>query len=88
MQAAAGGGHLAVVNRLLEYNANLNAHPSVSGQTALQGAAEGGYVHIVNRLIELGADVNEGPAEFGGLTALQAAAGGRHLDICEYTPGL
>jgi hypothetical protein len=45
LQAAAGGGHEAIVERLIEENADVNADPStLSGRTALQAAAGGGAI--------------------------------------------
>ncbi|KAG4441742.1 hypothetical protein IFR05_002785 [Cadophora sp. M221] len=59
LQAAAGGGHLAVVHRLLQEKAEVNAPPAISvGRTALQAAAEGGYLAVVDRLLQENADVN------------------------------
>ena len=44
MQAAVEGGHLAVIERLLEEKAEVNAAAAsdYGGRTALQAAAEGG----------------------------------------------
>jgi ankyrin repeat protein len=49
LQAAAKGGHLEVVQRLLNANANVNtiATQEFGAQTALQAAAEGGYLAVV-----------------------------------------
>jgi ankyrin repeat protein len=50
LQAAAGGGHLAVVERLLQERADVNAAAAHSGgRTALQAAAEGGHLAVVER---------------------------------------
>ncbi|KAI9856126.1 MAG: hypothetical protein M1813_009244 [Trichoglossum hirsutum] len=83
LQAAAGGGHLDVVERLLEAKANVNAATADGGgRTALRAAAEGDHLDVVERLLEAKADVNAAAAD-GGRTALQAAAGGGHLDVVE-----
>jgi Ankyrin repeats (3 copies) len=84
LQAAAGGGHLEVVERLLAAKADVNAAPAEHyGRTALQAAAEGGHLEVVERLLAAKADVNAAPAIGGGRTALQAAAGGGHLEVVE-----
>jgi Ankyrin repeats (3 copies) len=79
---AAGGGHLDVVQRLLDSKADVNAAAEYGGWTALQAAAEGGHLDVVQRLLDAKADVNA-PAEYGGWTALQAAAEGGHLDVVQ-----
>ncbi|MCJ1239019.1 hypothetical protein MMC14_007012, partial [Varicellaria rhodocarpa] len=58
LQAAAGGGHLEVVERLLAATANVNAAAAYNGRTALQAAAEGGYLEVVERLLAADANVN------------------------------
>ncbi|KAJ5801264.1 uncharacterized protein N7518_003332 [Penicillium psychrosexuale] len=84
LQAAAQGGHLQVVERLLAATANVNA-PAVeeNGRTALQAAAEGGHLQVVERLLAAKADVNTPAGEINGRTALQAAAQGGHLEVVE-----
>jgi ankyrin repeat protein len=48
---AAEKGHLAVVERMLEQNANVNATAEdYRGRTALQAAAEAGHLAIVELL--------------------------------------
>ena len=56
-QAAAEGGHLAVVERLLQQKAHVNAAAAgkYGGRTALQAAAEGGHLAVVERLRVAGA---------------------------------
>jgi ankyrin repeat protein len=84
LQAAAQGGHLDVVERLLATKANVNAPAADrSGRTALQAAAEGGHLDVVERLLVAKADVNAPAVYFSGRTALQAAAEGGHLDMVE-----
>ncbi|KAK5271140.1 hypothetical protein LTR40_014012, partial [Exophiala xenobiotica] len=52
LQAAASGGHLEVVDRLLTAKADVNAAPAESGgRTSLQAAAEGGHLEVVDRLL-------------------------------------
>ena len=75
LQAASGGGHLEVVERLLAAGADVNAAAAFDGgPTALQAASEGGYLDVVERLLAAGADANAAAAG-SGLTALQAASG-------------
>ncbi|KAL8753875.1 MAG: hypothetical protein Q9199_004740 [Rusavskia elegans] len=84
LQSAALGGHLAVVEILLQAKADVNAAASYSGgRTALQSASWGGYLAVVERLLQAKADVNAAPADDFGITALEAAAGGGHLAVVE-----
>ena len=55
LQAAAGGGHLDVVERLLAAGADVNAAAAHGGRTALQAAAGGGHLDVVERLRQAGA---------------------------------
>lgn len=56
LQAASGGGHIKVVERLLDAGANVNAATAESEvQTALQAASGGGHIEVVERLIDTGA---------------------------------
>ncbi|KAK2065488.1 hypothetical protein LY76DRAFT_611434 [Colletotrichum caudatum] len=64
LQAASGGGHIEVVERLLSAGADVNADPSsMNGRTALQAASGRGHVEVVERLLSAGADVNYGHVE-------------------------
>ena len=71
LRAAAEDGHLAVVERLLQANTNVNATASY-GLTALHEAANGGYLEVVERLLQANANVNA-TTSIGG-TALEMAA--------------
>ncbi|KAM0540542.1 hypothetical protein ACHAO7_011094 [Fusarium culmorum] len=83
-QAASAGGHIQVVERLLEAGANVDAAAAkYGGRTALQAASEGGYIQVVERLLETGANVDAPAAEYGGRTALQAASEGGHIQVVE-----
>ena len=85
LQAAAGGGHLDVVERLLQEKADVNAAAANedNGRTALQAAAGGGHLDVVERLLQGKAEVNAAAGRSNGRTALQAAAEGGHLDVVE-----
>ncbi|KAI9767041.1 MAG: hypothetical protein M1840_006000 [Geoglossum simile] len=76
LQAAAGEGHLDVVEWLLEAEANVNAAAAPaagrSGQTASQVRSRLGVIGGV--LVASG---------YNGRTALQAAAGSGHFDVVE-----
>ncbi|KAL8732018.1 MAG: hypothetical protein Q9181_004084 [Wetmoreana brouardii] len=82
LQAAAGGGHVEVVKRLLQANADVNADARDRDKTALQAAAGGGHIEVVERLLQEKAKVNTAPG-FGSRTALQVAAEGGYLDVVE-----
>ncbi|KAL4790129.1 ankyrin repeat-containing domain protein [Aspergillus venezuelensis] len=71
LHCAICGGHAAVVNRLLQHNANITLRGNYSC-AVLQVAAAQGLIRIVNRLIGRGADVNLVSGRYG--TALQPAA--------------
>jgi ankyrin repeat protein len=79
LQAAAGNGHLLLMQYLIDRGADINLLPSDdSGQTALQTAASAGFTEIVDYLIDVGADVKAPPAKKHGVTVLEAAAGAFH----------
>jgi hypothetical protein len=62
-QAAAGGGHLAVIERLLQEKAEVNAAAArQGGRTALQAAAGGGHLAVVEWLLQEKAEVNAAAA--------------------------
>ncbi|KAL8944837.1 MAG: hypothetical protein Q9211_000444 [Gyalolechia sp. 1 TL-2023] len=75
LQSAAGRGHLAVVERLLQAK-------DVDGSGALSAAAGNGHLAVVEKLLQEKADVNAAPAA-DGRTALQAAAEGGHQAVVE-----
>ncbi|KAJ5484352.1 hypothetical protein N7453_012306 [Penicillium expansum] len=83
LQAAAEGGHLEVMERLLAAKANVNTPDGDTGKTALQAAAEGGHLDVIERLLAARAYVNAPAGGVNGRTALQAAAEGGHLDVIE-----
>lgn len=53
LQAAADGGHLPIVDRLLAANADVNVAPAAgwSGRTALQEAVANGHLEIIQKLL-------------------------------------
>ncbi|CAF3466677.1 unnamed protein product, partial [Fusarium graminearum] len=72
--AAAGEGHLGVIEKLLAAGADVNAAAaSEYGRTALQAAAWGGHLEVIEKLLAAGADVNA--------NALQAATERGHLEV-------
>ncbi|KAH8586021.1 ankyrin repeat-containing domain protein [Bisporella sp. PMI_857] len=84
LRAAARGGHLEIVERLLIAKANVNAVAAYnSGRTALQAAAGCGHLEVVERLLTAKANINAVAAKNSGRTALQAAAEGGHLEVVE-----
>jgi ankyrin repeat protein len=84
-QAASAGGHIQIVERLLEAGANVNAAAGSGsgGRTALQAASEGGHIQVVEWLLKAGADVNAAAARDSGRTALQAASAGGHIQVID-----
>ncbi|KAI9786684.1 MAG: hypothetical protein M1839_006235 [Geoglossum umbratile] len=82
--AAASGGYIDIVERLLAVGTDVDPKPRNSlDRTALQAASEGGHPEVVNRLLTAEADVNAMPASSGGYTALQAASQGGFLEVVE-----
>lgn len=85
IQAAAEGGHKAVIQLLLGLDANINAPASPSGGlTALQAASREGHLDLVQFLISKGADVNAPACKNGGFTALQAACLSGETEIVDF----
>ena len=77
-------GHLALVERLLQENADINAvGVGRKKRTALQAAAGKGHLAVVERLLQEKANVNAAAVGHKGRTALQAAAGKGHLAVVE-----
>lgn len=84
LQAAAGCGHIEVVEILISNSADVNASPSKeNGRTALQAAAGSGHIKVVELLILNNADVNAPGCKENGRTALQAAAEGGHINVVQ-----
>lgn len=82
LQAAAEGGHIAVVFYLIQNaHANPNApRAEIGGCTAVEAASAGGHLAVVQYLIANGATVNaEDPPE--GKSALQLAAANGHYAV-------
>jgi hypothetical protein len=84
LQAAAEGGHIDVIEKLLAAQVDINTAPAYGNRrTALQAAAEGGHIDVVERLLAVNTDVNAAAAHHNGRTAIQAAAGGGNINIVE-----
>src|SRR5262245_3984222 len=81
LQAAAEGGHLKAVERLLTAKVDVNAAATYCGRTALHAAAGGGHLKVVERLLATKADVNAAGMHMNSRTALQVAAEGGHLEM-------
>ncbi|MCJ1349300.1 hypothetical protein MMC31_007536, partial [Peltigera leucophlebia] len=84
LQAAAKGGHIELVDKLITVKADINAEAyQFSGRTALQAAAQEGHFKVVGKLLRAKADVNAKAGDHSGRTALQAAAEKGHLEVIE-----
>ena len=81
LEAAARGGHLAIVERLLQEKADINPSAASCGSTPLEAAAEVGHLQVVEKLLYEHAYIEA--VGFYGRTALQAAAGGGHVQVVE-----
>jgi len=57
LTAAAGAGHLDIINLLLEKGANIDK-PNENGDTALRLASKAGHTNVAKVLLERGANVN------------------------------
>ncbi|KEY68151.1 hypothetical protein S7711_08339 [Stachybotrys chartarum IBT 7711] len=82
LRAGSGGGHLQIVEQLLNAGADIDATTGYNRQTALQAASGGGHLQIVERLLTAGADVNA-TAGFYRLSQLQEASKYDHLQAVE-----
>ncbi|MCJ1348383.1 hypothetical protein MMC31_006614, partial [Peltigera leucophlebia] len=84
LQAAARGGYIELVDKLITGRADINAEAYLySGRTALQAAAQEGHFKVVGKLLRAKADVNAKAGNHFGRTALQAAAEKGHLEIVD-----
>jgi ankyrin repeat protein len=71
LRAESEGGYLAVVERLLQEQANVNvAAVRHNGRTTLQATAKRGYLEVVGRLLQEQANVNAPATRHNGRTAL------------------
>ena len=88
LQAAAGSGHLEIVEILITGGASINqSAPGPLGRTPLQAAAEGRHGGIVQRLLAAGAEINARASRMIGRTALQAASGAGDNEIVQILLG-
>ncbi|MCJ1347158.1 hypothetical protein MMC31_005379 [Peltigera leucophlebia] len=84
LQAAAKGGYIELVDKLITAKANINAEAYLySGRTALQAAAQEGHFKVIGKLLRAKANVNAKASDHSGRTALQAAAEKGHLEVVE-----
>ena len=81
MWVAAANGHLAVVRRLIEQNAEVDARTSTNS-TPLRTASFNGHLDIVRCLVENGAEVNARRIDLS--TPLMAACYNNHIDVASY----
>ncbi|KAL9023850.1 MAG: hypothetical protein Q9196_006931 [Gyalolechia fulgens] len=82
LQSAAGGGHLAMVETLLETKTDVTATRFYDNMSALQAAAEWGHLAVVERLLQEKVNIDAASGSLGAV-ALQAAAKGGHLAVVE-----
>jgi ankyrin repeat protein len=82
LQAASCGGHINVVQWLIEQGASVHATGGRYGG-ALQGASFGGHINIIQLLIEQGVNINVNVDPQAGeySNALQAASHEGHIDV-------
>ncbi|KAI5843803.1 hypothetical protein DFP73DRAFT_513616, partial [Morchella snyderi] len=83
LQAAAEGGHIAIVEYLLDIIDVENEITSDPGVTALEAAASGGHEAIVMTLIKAGAGIDENLESTMGRTAFEAAVSNGHMGTIE-----
>ena len=80
LQAASVGGHVQVVQMLLEKGADVN-NPGGTFGNALQAASSGGHIQVVQMLLDKGAIVNAKGGFFGN--ALQIASYKGHTQVLQ-----
>ncbi|KAL0631466.1 hypothetical protein Q9L58_009664 [Maublancomyces gigas] len=85
IRAVTSGGHLGVVELLLEKGSSSENPPAWSGGlTAVQVSADGGHLDAVDLLVEHGSNINQEPWLEGGHTAVQIAAERVNLDVIKF----
>lgn len=80
---ASAGGHVDIVEILLQAGANVDAAPK--GGTPLCLAAEAGYASVLQALLDGGADVSEKRAD--GRSALDLATERKHKSVVKVLKG-
>jgi ankyrin repeat protein len=81
LQSAAGNGHLAVFEFLIDTGADINRQESNYGWTPFHSAAVNGHLAVVEFFIKKGADINT--KGNNGWTPLQSASGHGHQALVE-----
>ncbi|MFD4665782.1 ankyrin repeat domain-containing protein [Streptomyces halstedii] len=79
---ASGDGDVAVVRRLLDAGAEVDA-PVRAGRTALDLAVRAGHAETVGVLLAAGADLRQRAGEYAGLTPLCLAATRGHTAVVD-----
>ncbi|MER7312427.1 MULTISPECIES: ankyrin repeat domain-containing protein [Streptomyces] len=79
---AAGDGDVAVVRRLLDAGAEVDA-PVRAGRTALDLAVRAGHAETVGVLFAVGADLRQRAGEYAELTPLSLAATRGHTAVAD-----
>ena len=77
------GGHLKILQLLLEKGANVNEPDGKSGRTLLHMAADLGYLEAIDLLLHQ-RDLNLNARTYGGLTAISLAHGRRLNNVVEW----
>lgn len=78
LEAAAGRGHVAIVKRLIDAEAEVDGYaPYGQGKTPLQAATEGGHREVIEILVASGASIRYGFLD--GMSNVNAASERGHL---------
>lgn len=83
LEAAAAGGHLEIVERLLSQNAIIARPEPFHGMTCLDLAAAGGHLKTLERLLAVSVNLNSFEVKRNGSMTLRAAARAGYLEVVE-----